>query len=377
LEILCHRSETGLLEISSPRDSGQFYLKDGKLIDAVLNNAGGTEAVRCAERLTDGSFKFNAVHPAEYARLVWQNSLMHEQLSDRSNSLRSVIALGVRELLTNVAIGSRNLFQTLKSMREAVFVEATRSFEGKKRVAQITSAALQKSISKRLTNLLVWLKRVNDRLFKSISDLKHRQMVRLSTHSKELTSRLNAQTLHLNGFILILIGTLAATLIIKGRWFEEVTGKNQTPQAGQEIATADSTLSKSEQPMAPVKPAQTRPTEIQRAAEKEGPSRFVSENPKQSDKNKRSKTSDSKRQTSPAFTSSLASSTESQQRSSNSAQTVSVLVQIEGGHVSNASVIEPRPGLEKYEAAALRVARQRRYSTSNKRFDVLTVRIKN
>jgi hypothetical protein len=196
-------------------------------------------------------------------------------------------------------------------------------------------------------------------------------------HSKELTSRFNAQTIHLNGFILILIGTLAATLIIKGRWFEEVTGKNQTPQAGQEIATADSTLSKSEQPMAPVKPAQTRPAEIQKAAEKEGPSRFVSENPKQSAKNKRSKTSDSKRQTSPAFTSSLASSTESQQRSSNSAQTVSVLVQIEGGHVSNASVIEPRPGLEKYEAAALRVARQRRYSTSTKRFDVLTVRIRN
>ncbi len=43
------------------------------------------------------------------------------------------------------------------------------------------------------------------------------------------------------------------------------------------------------------------------------------------------------------------------------AQTVTVVMQVENGHVAQASVAASRPGMEAYEASALRIARQRRF----------------
>ncbi|HEX8845309.1 MAG TPA: DUF4388 domain-containing protein [Pyrinomonadaceae bacterium] len=46
------------------------------------------------------------------------------------------------------------------------------------------------------------------------------------------------------------------------------------------------------------------------------------------------------------------------------AQTIMVTVHVEKGHVTKATVVERRPGLEAYEALALRIARTRRYSAT-------------
>ena len=379
LEILDHRRETGLLEISSLSDSAQFYFKDGKLIDAVLNKQAGMEARRYAERLTDGSFEFKAVTPAEYARLVWQHSLMREQLTERSNSLRSLIYAGSRELLANAVISSRSLLGTLKSKGDAVFVQASMSLSIKKRGAQATCSALLKSIAKRLRSVIIWNERLNERLLNSISDLKQQQELRLSRYSREFFSLLHRKSLPLNAVILILIGIVGISLIIRARWFEGVTNHNQIPEAAQQVATMDvasavgSTLSKSY--AAPVTSTETRLLKIQKTDEKEGDPRSTTDSQKQNDRSKRAKTPDSKLQTS-AARASVGPSTNSQLTSTDSAQTVSVLVRVEDGHVSNASVIEPRPGLESYEAAALRVARQRRYPSTTKGFSILTVKIK-
>jgi hypothetical protein len=45
-------------------------------------------------------------------------------------------------------------------------------------------------------------------------------------------------------------------------------------------------------------------------------------------------------------------------------QSIKVVMQIENGRVLKASIANPRPGMDSYEALALRIARQRRYSTS-------------
>jgi hypothetical protein len=326
-EILHHRRETGLLEISSPRDSGQFYFKNGELIDAVLNKAAGLEARRSAERLTDGSFEFKAVPPAEYARFVWQHSLIREQ------SERSSFYSGITERLAKTRRSAR------KTMSDTV-------------------AALQNSSTKRLSNVLIWIKRLNERVLNFISDLKYKKIFHASRINRELSSLLHRQSVYLNALMLILIGTVGITLITKGRWIEAVTKRNQMPGATEQAATVDvaaagrSTVSENSAAAAPVKSA---------------------ESVKQNDTNKRASASDFKRKTSSAPTSSKRSATDSQ---SNSSQTVSVLVRVEDGHVANASVIDSRAGFESYEAAALRVARQRRYPPATTRFDILTVKIK-
>jgi uncharacterized protein DUF4388 len=45
-------------------------------------------------------------------------------------------------------------------------------------------------------------------------------------------------------------------------------------------------------------------------------------------------------------------------------QSIKVVMQIENGRVLKASIANPRPGMDSYEALALRIARQRRYSTT-------------
>lgn len=72
LEILLHHTETGLLEISSSKDSGYFYLKNGKVKDGRIGNSQGLAAVKVAREIDDGSFRFRRLEPADYARVVWQ-----------------------------------------------------------------------------------------------------------------------------------------------------------------------------------------------------------------------------------------------------------------------------------------------------------------
>jgi hypothetical protein len=60
---------------------------------------------------------------------------------------------------------------------------------------------------------------------------------------------------------------------------------------------------------------------------------------------------------------------------STSAETIKVVVRVEKGRVTRAFVEEHRPGMEAYEALALRIARQRRYSRTTSGEETVAVRI--
>lgn len=74
LEIFLHRGETGLLEVSSSKESGYFYIRNGKVKDGQIGKNKGLTAVRVVRELKDGSFRFRPLEPADYARVVWQRS---------------------------------------------------------------------------------------------------------------------------------------------------------------------------------------------------------------------------------------------------------------------------------------------------------------
>ena len=74
LEIFLHRGETGLLEVSSSKESGYFYIRNGKVKDGQIGKNKGLTAVNVVRELKDGSFRFRPLEPADYARVVWQRS---------------------------------------------------------------------------------------------------------------------------------------------------------------------------------------------------------------------------------------------------------------------------------------------------------------
>jgi len=57
-------------------------------------------------------------------------------------------------------------------------------------------------------------------------------------------------------------------------------------------------------------------------------------------------------------------------------QSIKVVMQIENGRVLKASIANPKPGLDSYEALALRIARQRRYAPTVNGGETVTINVK-
>jgi len=72
LEIFLRRGETGLLEVSSPEETGYFYIKNGRVKDGQFGKNKGAAALKLVGTYVDGSFRFKALEPTDYARIVWQ-----------------------------------------------------------------------------------------------------------------------------------------------------------------------------------------------------------------------------------------------------------------------------------------------------------------
>ncbi len=66
---------------------------------------------------------------------------------------------------------------------------------------------------------------------------------------------------------------------------------------------------------------------------------------------------------------------EAQQKTGIPSQSIAVAVEIKNGRVTNAAVANHRPGMEGYEASALRIARQRRYSGETTGTESLVVKV--
>jgi cytoskeletal protein RodZ len=57
------------------------------------------------------------------------------------------------------------------------------------------------------------------------------------------------------------------------------------------------------------------------------------------------------------------------------AQSIKVVMQIENGRVLKASIANPKPGMDSYEALALRIARQRRYPATQTGGETITINV--
>ena len=64
-----------------------------------------------------------------------------------------------------------------------------------------------------------------------------------------------------------------------------------------------------------------------------------------------------------------------QEPSSSPAPAVTVVMEIEGGRVLRASIANPKPGMDSYEALALRIARQRRYPAQQNGRETVKIKV--
>jgi hypothetical protein len=55
---------------------------------------------------------------------------------------------------------------------------------------------------------------------------------------------------------------------------------------------------------------------------------------------------------------------------------IKVVMQVENGRVLKASIANPKPGMESYEALALRIARQRRYASTTNGGETVTITVR-
>jgi Domain of unknown function (DUF4388) len=71
----------------------------------------------------------------------------------------------------------------------------------------------------------------------------------------------------------------------------------------------------------------------------------------------------------------VAAETEPIKESEPTSQPIRVVMQIENGRVLKASIANPKPGMDSYEALALRIARQRRYPATQTGGETITINV--
>lgn len=63
-------------------------------------------------------------------------------------------------------------------------------------------------------------------------------------------------------------------------------------------------------------------------------------------------------------------------KSASTSQSIKVVMQVENGRVLKASIANPKPGMESYEALALRIARQRRFAPTTNGGETVTITVR-
>jgi hypothetical protein len=321
--ILRHQQKTGRLLIEYPKGPAVFYFRDGELVDAQLDNLSGLQAVCVAVAQPASSFNFNP--------------LIKPPKRTIENSMQRVVSelLGCWDengLEIDAIAPLRSGAQPALAVQQApqpALLAAAPSFN----VTQATRA----------DQALV---------FSSVA-----LEVPKSHYSRPL--------LAIAAVGLLLLGL--STVIALTRSF---AGRNApiaapAPAVATEIEPVQKESSAS---------AETKPQELQadREVSRRGANPFTDSNRRTTPALKQEKTE--------VDTSSGPQETQTKQQTEpaeNSAKVepVKVVLHIENGRVSQASIANHKPGMDAVEALALRIARQRRYPAKSKGPETVVIKV--
>src|SRR5258705_6043827 len=356
LEILLHRRETGLLEVSSPKQSGFFYIKNGEIRDGEVGKLRGAAAVELAGSFVDASFQFKPVEPTDYARFVWEKSFgsnpaasdtpdirvqafrtMLEQFLSYTEAAfgileRAVVSLAqraLRQLLFYVPTTYRNLGKAGGARARRTLAYATAAFEFSKR-AQARKKLLP-ALRNALAELQIALRRPREIINKYPRAVSSQGALPLNRKRAAMLPSLQQVAASNISFGVIIIALLAGTAVT----ISQILRSNQVHVAT--LATADENAGTQAQPI-PVSTerAKRKPRNGSQAHPEKKRDASLAQKPKvlpqvtdvQAPRNAASDSDGSTRQAATTL----------------GAQTITVVLQIENGRVSQASLLKHRTG---------------------------------
>lgn len=320
--ILRHQQKTGRLLIEYPKGPAVFYFKDGELVDAQLDNLSGLQAVCVAVAQPASSFNFNP--------------LIKPPKRTIENSMQRVVSelLGCWDengLEIDAIAPLRSGAQPALAVQQApqpALLAAAPSFN----VTQATRA----------DQALV---------FSSVA-----LEVPKSHYSQPL--------LAIAAVGLLLLGLSTVIALTRGFGGRNPPVSAPAPAVASEIAPVTKETSTS---------TETQPQDLQanREVSRRGANTFA-------DSNRRT-TAAVKQERTEVATSSGPKETQTTQAepAENSAKVepVKVVLRIENGRVSQASIANHKPGMDAVEALALRIARQRRYPAKSKGPETVVIKV--
>lgn len=320
--ILRHQQKTGRLLIEYPKGPAVFYFKDGELVDAQLDNLSGLQAVCVAVAQPASSFNFNP--------------LIKPPKRTIENSMQRVVSelLGCWDengLEIDAIAPLRSGAQPALAVQQApqpALLAAAPSFN----VTQATRA----------DQALV---------FSSVA-----LEVPKSHYSQPL--------LAIAAVGLLLLGLSTVIALTRGFGGRNPPVSAPAPAVASEIAPVTKETPTS---------TETQPQDLQanREVSRRGANTFA-------DSNRRTTTAVKQERTEVA-TSSGPKETQTTQAepAENSARVepVKVVLRIENGRVSQASIANHKPGMDAVEALALRIARQRRYPAKSKGPETVVIKV--
>lgn len=324
--ILRHQRKTGRLLIEYPKGPAAFYFKDGELVDAQLDNLTGLQAVCVAVAQPPSSFNFNPlIQPPKRSiensmqRVVsellgcWdENGLEIEALSaPRSVGQPALAAQTAPQPALLAAAPSFNVSHTTQTDQALVF----------------SSVALE---------------------------------VPKSNYSRPILAMAAAG--------LMMLGL--STVIALTRGFGRVAPAT-APAVEKVNTTPDKPVTATQSAVAPVENA-----DINAEATIKGSSTGATQSNRKASPNQ-SKQKETLRSTKSEPIANVA--TERNQQKSSEVGTrvepVKVILRIENGRVAQASIANHKPGMDAYEAMALRIARQRRYPAKATGPETVVIRV--
>ena len=311
--ILRHQQKTGRLLIEYPKGPASFYFKDGELVDAQLDSLTGLQAVCVAVAQPASSFNFNPlIQPPKRSIENSLQKVVSELLGCWDENGLEIDAIAPPRSAAQPALTSH------AAPQPALLPAAPTSFN----VSQAT----------RTDQALV---------FSSVA-----LEVPKSAYSRPVLAMAAAG--------LLLLGL--STVIALTRGF----GGRLAPAEAASRQVASETLPE-RQNSAPIianvpQPDAEVPAAVPKRRDNSGSSESSSRKPaprttKLGEANTSARAAASANEKEPEKPAAVAAKT----------QSVKVILRIENGRVAQASIANPRPGMDAYEALALRIARQRRY----------------
>lgn len=347
--------KSGRLQVEYPDAPGAFFFEDGQLVDAQMGSLRGVEAIYAALSLRGASFNFNPlVRPPERS-------------IDRQGQkfIGDLVEVPRRENLSELRVAGSEL--RAASPATPQLQSATSALPP---VPQNALVRLEPSAAAALTAPL------------------EARLVAVEAAIANTSRRFSRERLIYAVVISFLVGLTAAT-VMQAIYNPASVGRAPATEAAANTKTESTTTAQGASGVTNAAPGANATdaapnADASRAAATTGagqePSNGHAVDPRvasqASGASKRDRSSEA-RQT-PALNAAAkeARKTEGASASPTGGYVVNVLMEVKDGQVTEARVLNPRPGAGAYEALALRMARQRRYPDRFTGGDTLKVRVK-